>query len=318
MGFGDLEGAYKLRTSSEERTLLRATNYEIKLTGTGEIFNPEVFLFPIRISVPFALLVFGLSSYIRFRFELAVYIGLGVIIAAFVVPQLVKNVRMLRTKADRSSRIWLLSMTIVSCVGGYYAGQFVNREYKHPYYEYAQLKIYKGVDTKAEPGARFTDAGIVYFKGGTGLKRNRNACLKNDHAYCVAPIVQCGETGVCGELDSLTDTGSFDYWAVGKDCCGCPAGEFRCGMWDNPLTHAGLRLLNEEKDSLYYRLAVKQWEATYGKSAKQPLFFDWTLRPAKESKGLGIQGDVTAFGLTMLFLTVQVGLSMLVDALAII
>lgn len=316
MGFKDLEGSW--RVSSEERSLLRANNYEIKLTGSGETFNIEVFLFPIRISVPFAILVFGLSSYLRFRFELAVLIALGLIIAAIVAPSLVNNIQMRRSKADRSSRIWLLAMTVLSCVAGYFAGELVNKYYKHPYYEYEQLKIYKGVDTKTESGSRFTDAGIVYFKPGTGLKRNRNSCLKNDNAYCVAPIVQCGETGVCGELDSLTETGSFDYFAVGKDCCGCPNGEFRCGMWDNPLTHGGLRLLNEAEDGLYYRLAVKQWEAMYGKKATHPLFFDWTLRPAKEATGLGIQGDVLAFGLTALFCTVQLCLSMIVDYFQII
>lgn len=316
MGFGDLEGAW--RVSSEERTLLRATNYEIKLSGAGEIFNPEVFIFPLRITVPFGVLAFGLSSYFRFRFEVPVLIVLGLIIAAILAPPLYSFITMLRTKTDRSMRAWLLAMTAVSCVLGYHAGEYLNNHYKHPYYDYQQLKVYKGIDTKTETGGRYADAGIVYFKPGTALKRNRNACLKNDNAYCVVPIVQCGETGVCGELDELSSTGSFDYWAVGKDCCGCPNGEFRCGDWDNPLAHAGLRLLNEDKDGLYYRLAVKQWEAMYGKKATNPLFFDWTLRPAKESSGLGSQGDVYAFGLTALFLMIQLCLSMFVDYLKII
>lgn len=308
MGFKDLEGSW--RVSSDERTLLRATNYEIKLSGKGEIFNAEVFYYPCIISIPFAVLVFGLSSYPRFRFEIPVYIGLAVIIAVLLGPQIVTNIRMLRNKNDRTMRGWLLGMTALSCVFGFYAGQFVNREYKHPYYEYQQLRVYKGIDTKSESGARYTDAGIVYFKGGTGIKRNRNACLKNDNAYCVAPIVQCSDTGVCPELE---EGRSFDYWAVGKDCCGCPNGEFRCGEWDNPLVRGGLRLLNEEQDGLYYRLAVKQWEGMYGKTAKHPLFFDWTLRPAKEAGGLGTQGNVLAFGLTSLFLMIQLCLSMIVD-----
>jgi len=316
MGFKDLEGSW--RVSSEERTLLRATNYEIKLSGAGELFNPEVFLYPCRISIPFAVLVFGLSSYLRFRFELATILVVAAIIAFLLGPQIVTNIQMLRTKNDRSMRAWLLTMTILSCVLGYYAGEFVNKEYKHPYYEYKQLKVYKSIDTKTESGARYTDAGIVYFKAGTGLKRNRNACLKNDNAYCVAPIVDCGETGVCGELDKLSEHGSFDYWAVGKDCCGCPNGEFRCGDWDNPLVRGGLRLLNEEQDGLYYRLAVKQWEAMYGKKATHPLFFDWSLKPAKEAGGLGNQGDILAFGLFCLFLMIQLCLSMIVDYLKII
>jgi hypothetical protein len=225
---------------------------------------------------------------------------------------------MLGTKADRPMRAWLLSMTLLSALLGYHSGEYIFAHYKHPYFDYQQLKVYKGINTKSESGARYADAGIAYFKPGTALKRNRNACLKNDNAYCVAPIVQCDDSGVCPELDDLSSTGSFDYWAVGKDCCGCPNGEFRCGDWDNPLTHGGLRLLNEEKDGLYYRLAVKQWEAMYGKKATHPLFFDWTLRPAKESTGLGIQGDVLAFGSTCLFLMIQMCLSMIVDYLKII
>lgn len=111
--------------------------------------------------------------------------------------------------------------------------------------------------------------------------------------------------GDCGELPSLTETGSFDYFAVGMDCCGCPNGEFRCGEWDNPLTHGGLRVLDDHK-LLKYKLAVKQWESVWGQTAKQPLFFEWTLRPARESAGMGSHANAMGIMAIAAFLCVQI------------
>ena len=39
----------------------------------------------------------------------------------------------------------------------------------------------------------------------------------------------------------VPETGTYDFWAVGKNCCGDPVGVFRCGDWHNPAARSGPR-----------------------------------------------------------------------------
>lgn len=125
------------------------------------------------------------------------------------------------------------------------------------------LNEYFYVDPARMRGQQMMDAGLVHFTNTTHLDTSLSMGFSNNGIYCVAPI-----TSVNAPL------ASYDFWAVGKDCCAGSANNFKCGAWDNPLANEGMRLLKDEQRP-FFRLAVQQAEAIHGIKAEHPLFFTW-------------------------------------------
>merc|ERR1719352_1166452 len=78
---------------------------------------------------------------------------------------------------------------------------------------------------------------------------------------------------------------TYDFWAVGTDCCSEVAADFRCGEYSNGRARAGLRLM-DSATLPYYRLAVNQATAQFGVHATTPLFFTWTQDPLNDIQKL--------------------------------
>eukprot|EP00913_Durusdinium_trenchii_P034946 g32688.t1 len=108
------------------------------------------------------------------------------------------------------------------------------------------LKMYKDVDVGQAKGQQMMDAGLVAFETSSGLdlrKSQGSTEVPDDMAttgfrdggktYCVAPI-----TNGQGSLPV------YDFWAVGVDCCSSIRADFRCGQYDQPRAHAGIRWLS--------------------------------------------------------------------------
>jgi hypothetical protein len=136
-----------------------------------------------------------------------------------------------------------------------------------PLYTIEDLNVYPSINPAQKKGAQLMDAGRIYFAKGTGLDMKRAMGFKNFELFCVAPIVHGS-----GKM------ASYDFWAVGKDCCSSVASDFRCGEFNNPQARAGLRLLSDDERP-YYKLAVQQAEAAYGIKSTHPLFFHWMQDP---------------------------------------
>jgi len=151
-------------------------------------------------------------------------------------------------------------------------GKDIFNNYSLPYYMIKDLKVLGHLDASKERGQNVMDAGIIYFADGNKIDAMRSWHFKQGSTYCVAPIIK-GQQG-----KATPETQSFDFWAVGKDCCSTSSSDFRCGAYSNPLARSAIRILDPE-DSKMYRLAVEQAETLYGVMAAHPVFVEWSQDP---------------------------------------
>lgn len=105
-----------------------------------------------------------------------------------------------------------------------------------PYYDIENINSYPDVSPARERGQQLMDAGRVYFEDGASLDVSKSMSFKNLERYCVAPIIS-----------GAAPLSSYDFWAVGVNCCGGARGDFRCGEYNNPKARAGLRLMRDDQ-----------------------------------------------------------------------
>lgn len=143
------------------------------------------------------------------------------------------------------------------------------------FYDARNLQIYPQVDVSVTSGEMVADAGSVLFTPGHRLDFDKQMAFKKDTTYCVVPITNL-------PWPQGNDTGkrlpTYDFWAVGTNCCEDTSRDFKCGEYNNPNAQAGLRLLGDGGRA-FFRLAVQQAEAAYDIRADHPLFFEWMQDP---------------------------------------
>jgi len=158
-----------------------------------------------------------------------------------------------------------------------------------PWIVLQRMETYSDVNPSLDPGQKLMDAGRVYFQEGTGLDTRRAIGFKNIDQYCVAPIAKGHQ-----------QLHSYDYWAVGVNCCTGGA-DFSCGDFMDPYARAGLRIMDGPERPMF-RLAVQQAEASYNIKAEHPLFFQWLQSPGDHMKELKMTGfRVLFFGMVAHF-----------------
>jgi len=145
--------------------------------------------------------------------------------------------------------------------------------YEKPYYTITEMKDTKGIDPITTKGENVMDAGIMTFVQGTAFDTNLTWHFKKGKIYCAAPLISTSGTVPLSQ--------TYDYWAVGEDCCSIAASDFRCGSWGLVSAHSGLRVIDEEQEK-YYRLAVQQAESLYDIMAPRPIFLKWSDDPLGE------------------------------------
>lgn len=170
---------------------------------------------------------------------------------------------------------WLLlaaiSLTIAFLCGTVF-GDMNFYYHTQPAHDVENLNTYgnkTAVDPSVTKGEAIMDAGRIYFTEAAHLDENKAMTFKNRDLYCVAPIVVGNKP-----------LRSYDYWAVGVNCCSSRSGaKFACGEFANPHAKAGLRLMRDDQRA-FFRLAVQQAEVSYGIKAEHPLFFEWMQDPS--------------------------------------
>eukprot|EP00933_Yihiella_yeosuensis_P049951 TRINITY_DN475_c0_g1_i1.p1 TRINITY_DN475_c0_g1~~TRINITY_DN475_c0_g1_i1.p1 ORF type:complete len:303 (+),score=61.90 TRINITY_DN475_c0_g1_i1:65-973(+) len=178
-----------------------------------------------------------------------------------------------RSKNNQSNPMWyaysFLAVGLATVLGTVLGNMnyFLNMK---PYYDIASLNTYPSVSPAREKGQQLMDAGRVYFTGNTGIDSTKAIGFRATDRYCVAPIISGSEP-----------LASYDFWAVGVNCCSDTAADFRCGEYKNPRARSGLRMMRDDQRP-FFRLAVQQAEAAYNIKAQHPLFFYWMQDPVAE------------------------------------
>jgi hypothetical protein len=180
-----------------------------------------------------------------------------------------------KTKDKFHEPTWLFFLFITSFLAwllGVIAGDINFYHYMEPYYDVTNLNTYDSVDPSRMRGQQLMDAGRVMFAPSSQLDLSRSMGFKNLELYCVAPIV--------GGNDPR-HMPTYDFWAVGMNCCSGNRADFHCGEFNQNQASAGLRLMRDDQRA-FYRLAVQQAEAAYNIRADHPLFFYWMHDPIEE------------------------------------
>merc|ERR1719171_3482699 len=173
---------------------------------------------------------------------------------------------------------WAFVLSLSAMFAGIALGQYLWYEEFMPYATLSRLQTYGMINPRLVPGERLQDSGIVEFANGVGLDRSKGGCFVNGRTYCVAPIIEGG--ALRSSLGDMPSSGGYDYFAVGVDCCSCPNQDFRCGEWNNPLALGGLRSVDKSARP-FFKMAVDDWSASYGKNPRHPLFFEWVNNPKR-------------------------------------
>jgi len=167
--------------------------------------------------------------------------------------------------------VFLFLALAVAWLAGVIYGDMIFYYHMQPFYDLQNLNTYPDVDPSYMKGQQLMDGGSVFFRQGTLLDLKRSMGFKNLDLYCVAPITM-----------GLQPLASYDFWAVGMNCCSGNYADFHCGEFNNPNARSGLRLMHDDQRP-FYRLAVQQAEALYNLKATHPLFFIWVQDPQAET-----------------------------------
>lgn len=145
--------------------------------------------------------------------------------------------------------------------------------YMVQYHQMMHLNEYHDVRPTTMRGSQYMDAGPVFFSNRSALDLSKSMGFMDLKQYCVAPITE-------GRVEPLE---SYDFWAIGTECCSVRQSEYRCENSHNTHIHGGLRLTNDGERP-FFRLAVQQAEAAYNITANHPLFFRWVEDPLRVMK----------------------------------
>jgi len=166
---------------------------------------------------------------------------------------------------------FLFATSFFAWSAGFLLGEYNFLVNMTPYMDRTNLRVFKNVDPGEQVGQQLMDAGQIYFKAGSYVNTKLAYSYKNTDTYCAAPVVSSDGAKLA----------SYDFWAVGKNCC-FAQGDFSCGDMFDPAVHAGLRWWGDE-DQAKFRMAVGQSLAANDIQANHPIFFEWVEDPVAET-----------------------------------
>lgn len=185
---------------------------------------------------------------------------------------------------------WYAFLFVMSTLAWVFAFVFGDKNFStnmSPYFDITSLNVYPNVDPAVYRGQQLMDAGRIVFVPGSHLDLSKSMGFRNLDTYCVAPITRALDhvAAAVGTNDTATvavaTDVTYDFWAVGLNCCSGHQPDFHCGEYNNVNARSGLRLMRDDQRA-YFRLAVQQAEAAYGIRAPHPIFMYWMQDPHSE------------------------------------
>merc|ERR1719440_1823541 len=125
----------------------------------------------------------------------------------------------------------LAVMALTAWVLGFLLGGNNFHVNMQPFYDLKRLIVYPSVDPSKYGGQQLMDAGQIQFTKGTRIAISKSTGFKDGDTYCAAPIVSGG---------NVTQS-TFDFWAIGVNCCSGHLADFHCGEFSSPHARKGLR-----------------------------------------------------------------------------
>merc|ERR1719420_2899893 len=214
-----------------------------------------------------------------------------------------------RMKRGRPARTYaaLGLCSLVATILAWILGDGNYWQYMATYYNIQDLDTYVNVDPSTERGQSFMDGGQVYFKESSYVAVENANAFQNNGIYCVAPIVRqpLANQGSAQEVDvqgtfAMPASGTFDFWAVGINCCDPTGLAFKCADVGNKMARAGLRVIRDDQRAFFY-MAVQEWAAKYGLPTKHPLFFYWVVDPLATVTATKLKGTWNFYSHTLLY-----------------
>jgi len=194
----------------------------------------------------------------------------GILVAVFIMGYFAYTAAMQRTVGVQEPMWYVVVFAsgFLAWILAFGFGQANFEANMQPFYDTNNLNVYQSVNPATAHGSQMMDAGRIMFTPGSHLDRVKAMVFQNVDRFCVAPI-SVGPSG-----PNATKLTTYDFWAVGLNCCPGNPAEFRCGEYWNTKASSGLRLMRSEERA-YYRLAVRQAEAVFNIRAQHPVFLYW-------------------------------------------
>jgi len=253
----------------------------------------------IAIAVPvilFAVASYLTSSELYYKNPNLVYLLVGLMIFFVLVigAGAAQDHRKMLKSGERSwwSFIFFTSMVAVllgSCLG--YVNYSANTKL---YYQYMGLRKIVDVDPGQNQGQQLLDAGEIDFKDGAKVDTTLNMAYHKSRTWCVAPIIAADGSPLA----------SYDFWAVGMDCCSARQGDFTCGTVAEGAAPAGLRVM-DSAEIAGYTLAVQQATAAYNIQSSRAIFLYMMETPYTTIKAYLTRGKTLSIVAFIAYLFVQ-------------
>lgn len=223
------------------------------------------------------------------------------VMSGMIASDVLRRWRLGSSKRDPTWHVFFSVSLALAWGLGVAAGQCIYVGVTREVFDITSLETYMDqVDPSSTHGAQMLDAGRVVFSRSSYVDFSRGIAYTPDsHVYCLAPIVT-----------SAAPLASYDFWAVGVDCCTGTGQDFTCGEALNPLAHAATRVM-DDGETLQFGSALRQAMAMNSIVAEHPLFFHWLKDPVgdtnrQQDKGLKLVllGIFTHFGVQLFMVVV--------------